>query len=160
MRRHVRELDPNLPISAVTTMEDVVVRSVAERRFHLSLLGAFAAIALLLAAIGTYGVLAYQISERTAEFGVRLALGAPTRSIIGTVLKQGMTPALAGVGIGLAVAAVLTRGMASLLFGITPLDPMTYAVVVALLVTAALAACAVPARRALRVDPGIALRSE
>ena len=160
VRSRVRELDPNLPISAVTTMEDVLVRSVAERRFHLSLLGAFAAIALLLAAIGTYGVLAYQISERTAEFGVRLALGAPARSIIGAVLKQGMMPALAGVGIGLVVAAVLTRGMTSLLFGITPLDPMTYVVVVALLLMAALVACAVPARRAMRVDPAVALRTE
>jgi putative ABC transport system permease protein len=160
VRRHVREMDPNLPISAVTTMEDVFVRSMAERRFHLSLLGAFAAIALLLAAAGTYGVLSYQISERTAEFGVRLALGAPGRSIVATVLKQGMMPTLAGVGIGLVVAAVLTRGMTSLLFGITPLDPMTYAVVVALLVTAALGACAGPAHRAIHVDPVIALRAE
>jgi ABC-type antimicrobial peptide transport system permease subunit len=115
---------------------------------------------LLLAAAGTYGVLSYQISERTAEFGVRLALGAPGRSIVATVLKQGMMPTLAGVGIGLVVAAVLTRGMTSLLFGITPLDPMTYAVVVALLVTAALGACAGPAHRAIHVDPVIALRAE
>jgi putative ABC transport system permease protein len=160
VRRHVSELDPNLPISAVTTMENVLVRSMAERRFHLLLLGVFAAIALLLAAAGTYGVLSYQISERTAEFGVRLALGAPGRSIVATVLKQGMMPTLAGVAIGLVVAAVLTRGMTSLLFGITPLDPMTYGVVVALLVAAALVACAGPARRAIRVDPAIALRAE
>jgi ABC-type antimicrobial peptide transport system permease subunit len=105
-------------------------------------------------------VLAYQIGERTTEFGVRLALGAPARSIVGAVLKQGMMPTVAGVGIGVAVAAVLTRGMTSLLFGITPLDPVTYLVVVALLVTAALVACAVPARRARRVDPGVALRAE
>jgi ABC-type antimicrobial peptide transport system permease subunit len=105
-------------------------------------------------------VLAYQISERTTEFGLRLALGAAPRDIVAVVLRQGMLPTLAGIGAGLLAAAVLTRGMAGLLFGVTPLDPATYAAVAALLVAAALAACWVPARRALRVDPGTALRAE
>jgi ABC-type antimicrobial peptide transport system permease subunit len=126
----------------------------------MTLLGTFAAIALLLAAIGTYGVLAYQISERTREFGLRLALGAPAGDIVATVLRQGMLPALGGIVAGLVTAAVLTRAMTSLLFDIAPLDPPTFAGVAGLLLASALVACWVPARRALRVDPGITLRAE
>jgi putative ABC transport system permease protein len=159
-RRHVADLDPNLPIAMVTTLEHVVADSVAGRRLNLLLFGTFAGIALLLAAVGTYGVLAYQTSERLREFAVRLALGATPRSILATVLRQGMLPAFAGVVAGFGIAAVLTRTMASLLFEIAPFHPPTFAAVAALLLLAALAACYVPARRALRVDPGMTLRAE
>jgi putative ABC transport system permease protein len=141
-------------------MEEVVERSVAQRRLNVIVLGTFAAIALVLALIGTYGVLAYQISERTREFAIRLALGASARDIVRTVLGEGMAPAVAGVAIGLAAAAAVTRAMTSLLFETAPLDPVIFAGVAGLLLTAALVACVVPARRATRVDPAIALRAE
>ena len=160
VRRHVRELDPNIPIASITTMEEVVERSVAQRRLNVIVLGTFAAIALGLALIGTYGVLAYQISERTREFGIRLALGASARNIVRSVLGEGMAPAVAGVAIGLAAAAAVTRAMTSLLFETAPLDPVIFAGVAGLLLAAALVACVVPARRATRVDPAIALRAE
>jgi putative ABC transport system permease protein len=159
-RRHLRELDPNVPIATVTTMEEVVERSVAERRLNVILLGTFSAIALVLALIGTYGVLAYQISERTREFGIRLALGASARDIVRTVLVQGMMPAIVGVALGLGAAAAVTRAMTSLLFETAPVDPVLFAGVAGLLLAAALVACVVPARRAIGVDPAIALRAE
>jgi putative ABC transport system permease protein len=160
VRQHVRELDPNLPIATIATMEDVVRGSVAQRRFLLGLLSGFAAIALVFAVLGAYGVLAYQINERMREFGIRLALGATARDIAGVVLRQGMPPALAGVAAGLAGAALLTRVMTGLLFEITPLDPATFAGVAAVLLVAALAACTVPARRAIHADPGAVLKAE
>jgi putative ABC transport system permease protein len=160
VRRHVRELDANIPIAAITTMDDVVEHSVAERRLTVILLGTFAAIALMLALIGTHGVLAYQISERTREFGIRLALGASARDVMRSVLGQGMAPAVAGVAVGLAVSAAVMRAMTSLLFETAPVDPLIFAGVAVLLLGAALAACVVPARRAMQVDPAIALRAE
>ena len=160
VRQQVRALDPNLPLSTVMTMEEVVARSVAERRLHMLLLGTFAAIAIILAVVGTYGVLAYQITERTREFGVRMALGAKAGDILRMVVRQGMMPALAGVVIGLAGATLVTRLLASLLFETEPLDPATFAGTAAFVLCAALIACCVPARRATQVDPSTALRAE
>lgn len=160
VRQQVRAIDPNIPISTVVTMEEIVARSVAERRLHMLLLGFFAAVALVLAVVGTYGVLAYQITERTREFGVRMALGAKAGDILRMVVRQGMTPAVAGVSIGLAGAAVATRLMSTLLFETKALNAATFAAMATLLLMAALVACCVPARRATRVDPSTALRAE
>jgi putative ABC transport system permease protein len=160
LRQQVRALDPNMPISAVLTMEAVVAESVAERRLHMLLLSTFAAIALILSVVGTYGVLAYQITERTQEFGVRMALGARAGDILAMVIRDGMMPAVAGVVIGLAGATLVTRLLSSLLFETTPLEPVTFAGTAGLLLLAALVACCVPARRATRVDPSTALRAE
>jgi ABC-type antimicrobial peptide transport system permease subunit len=133
---------------------------VAERRLHTLLLAFFAAVALVLAVVGTYGVLAYQITERTQEFGVRMALGARAGDILRMVLRQGMAPAIAGVLIGLGGAALLTRLLTALLYETEPLEPITFVATAAALLTAALVACVVPARRATRVDPTTALRAE
>ncbi|MGH9345747.1 MAG: ABC transporter permease, partial [Vicinamibacterales bacterium] len=160
VRRHVRELDPHLPISTVMTMDEVVARSVAERRLHMLLLGFFAGIALVLAVVGTYGVLAYQITERTRELGVRMALGARAGDILRMIVRQGMTPAAAGVLIGLGGATLLTRLLATLLFETEPLDAATFAATSGVLLASALVACCIPARRATRIDPSTALRAE
>ncbi len=160
VRQQLRTLDPNIPISTVLTMDEIVARSVAERRLYMWLLGCFAAVALLLAVVGTYGVLAYQITERTREFGVRMALGARAADILRMVVQQGMTPAVGGVLVGLAGAAGTTRVMSTLLFETEPLNAVTFSGMAALLLTAAFVACCVPARRATRVDPSTALRAE
>jgi putative ABC transport system permease protein len=160
VRRQVRAVNPNLPISTVITMQDVMARSLAARRLHMLLLGFFAVVALVLALVGTYGVLAYQITERTREFGVRMALGARAVDIVGMVVRQGMMPALGGVVIGIGAAALLTRLLATLLFETEPLDPATFGATAAVLLAAALVACCLPARRATRVDPSTALRAE
>jgi putative ABC transport system permease protein len=159
-RGRIRELDRDLPISQVMTLDDVVDRAVAPQRLQMLLLTFFATVALVLAAIGTYGVLAYQITERTREFGVRMALGARSGDILRMVLRQGMMPAIAGVLIGLGSAALLTRLLSSLLFETPPTDAATFAATAASLLAAALLACVMPARRATRVDPSLALRAE
>jgi putative ABC transport system permease protein len=155
-RGRIRELDRDLPISQVMTLDDVVDRAVAPQRLQMLLLTFFATVALVLAAIGTYGVLAYQITE----FGVRMALGARSGDILRMVLRQGMMPAIAGVLIGLGSAALLTRLLSSLLFETPPTDAATFAATAASLLAAALLACVMPARRATRVDPSLALRAE
>jgi putative ABC transport system permease protein len=160
VRARVRELDPNLAVAAVQPMERVLARAVAPRRLQMQLLAVFAAVALALALVGTYGVLAYHITERTREFGVRMALGATGGDIVHMVVREGMAPAIAGVLIGLAGAAVLTRVLTTLLFETEPLDPVAFGGTAALLLGTALAACLVPARRATRVDPCTALRAE
>jgi putative ABC transport system permease protein len=118
----------------------------------------FALTALLLAGLGIYGVISYLVSERTHEIGIRLALGAPTRSILRMVLRQGLTLALTGAGVGLACALLVSQLMAGLLYGVSPTDPLTFASVAVVLIGVALLACYIPARRAIRVDPLIALR--
>ena len=139
-------------------MTEVVAQSVAEPRFHMALVASFALLALLLAAIGIYGVLAYSVTQRTHEIGVRMALGAGGRDVMGLVVREGLTLAVAGVALGLAGAAALTRLMAGLLFGVTALDPLTFGAGAAVLLGVAAVACYVPARRATRVQPITALR--
>jgi predicted permease len=156
----VRSIDASLPVSEVRTLEEVVSRSVATRRFTMLLLAVFAVLALILSAAGVYGVLAYTIARRTAEIGVRLALGASPGRVLRRVFSAGMYPVAAGLVLGGAASFWLSRFMASLLFEIQPNDPATYGLVIAALTVVAALACYIPARRVLRVDPAIALRSE
>jgi len=160
LRSILKEIDPNLPLSDVQTMDEVVSRSMAPRRFNMFLLTIFAAVALLLALVGVYGVLAYSVGRRTAEIGLRVALGATPRSVLALIIGQGMRPILIGIGVGLAGAVGLSRFVSSLLFNIKPVDPVTYGAVVLLVMVAALLSCYVPALRALRIDPVAALRQE
>jgi len=160
VRREIHAVDPDQPISNIRTMETVLGDETAPRRLSVTLLTVFAALALLLAALGIYGVLAYFVTQHTPEIGVRLALGAQRRNILALVLKKGMGLALTGVGIGLAAAFALTRLMATLLFDVSATDPMTFAVIALLLTVVALVACYLPARRAMKVDPMVALRYE
>jgi ABC-type antimicrobial peptide transport system permease subunit len=141
-------------------MNDLLSDSVASRRFNMFLLGSFAMVALLLAGVGIYGVMAYSVAQRTREIGIRIALGAQARDVLRLVVGQGMYTAMIGVGIGLAGAFALTRVMASLLYGVSPRDPVIFAAVALLLSLTALVACYIPARRAAKVDPLNALRSE
>jgi predicted permease len=159
-RAALRDIDPDLPMSRVQTMDDVVAQSVRDWRFRALLLGSFGALALFIAAIGVYGVISYSVAQRTQEIGVRVALGADRRSVLGLILRQGMITAVVGIGIGLVAAFALTRVMANLLFGVNARDPLTFAGVAILLGVVAAAACMIPARRAMRVDPMVALRYE
>ena len=160
IKDQIWSVDPAQPIASVTTMDQVLATSVAPRRFNMLLLGIFAAVALALAAVGIYGVISYTVSQRTHEIGIRLALGARSSDVLRLVVGQGMALALAGVGLGIAAAAGLTRLMSTLLFGVSATDAPTFVVVAVLLSAVALAACVVPARRATKVDPMVALRYE
>jgi putative ABC transport system permease protein len=159
-RQEVQRLDAALPVRNVRPMEEVLSRSIAQERFNVSLLGLFATIGLILAAIGIYGVMSYAVTQRTHEFGLRIALGAQMKDVLRLVISNGMTLALIGVAIGLAGAFALTRLMTSLLFGVTPIDAPTFVTVSILLLAVALVACYIPARRAMKVNPLIALRYE
>jgi len=159
-RREIWSVDKDLPVFGVTTMNDVLASSVAQRRFSMSLLGAFAVLALLMAAIGLYGVLSYSVSQRMHEMGLRMALGANARDLMRLVVGQGIRVALAGVAAGLLASVAATRLLVGMLFGVSPLDPLTFMVVAAVLVAAALLASFIPARRATKVDPMVALRYE
>jgi putative ABC transport system permease protein len=156
----VQAIDKDQPISKIRTMEELVMGSVSQRRFNMSLLAAFAGLALLLAAVGIYGVMSYSVEQRAHEIGVRMALGAQTRDVLRLVVKQGTTLALIGVGIGLGVALGLTRLIKNLLFGVSATDPVTFFVIALLLALVAMLACYFPARRATKVDPLVALRNE
>jgi putative ABC transport system permease protein len=160
LRREVQAIDPQQPISEVKTMSEIMAHSVASRRLTLSLFSLFAIVALMLTAVGIYGVIAYTVSQRTREIGIRLALGAQQRNVLKLVVGQGLRLALIGVVIGLVAAFALTRLMSNLLYGVTPTDPVTFAVIALLLTAVALLACYLPARRAAKVDPMVALRYE
>jgi len=156
----IHSLDPDLAVANIRTMEQVINSSVAGPRFNTLLLGVFAGVALFLAAIGIYGVMAYAITQQTHEIGIRLALGAQPRNVLQLVLRRGVRLAGVGAAFGVAAALALTRLMAGLLYGISATDPATFSCVVILLLAIALLACYVPARRAMRVDPMVALRYE
>ena len=160
IRQAVREMDPALPIVQLRTMEEVVGASVTRQRFLSMLLGIFAAVALTLAAIGTYGILSYMVTERHREIGIRIALGADARRVVRMVLKQGLGIALIGIVLGIGGAYGLSRLTASLLYGVSPSDPLTFGTVAFVIATVATAACLIPARRAMRVDPLEAMRAD
>jgi putative ABC transport system permease protein len=160
VRSIVHEVDPDQPISNIATMSDVLGEEAAPRRMGMIMLVAFAGLALLLASLGIYGVLAYFVTQHTNEIGVRMAVGASPMNIVGLVLKKGMGLTLLGMGIGLVVSFALTRLMSSLLFGVNASDPLTFVAVPLVLAAVALVACLIPARRAMKVDPMIALRYE
>src|SRR5689334_205151 len=160
VREAIREVDPDQPVSNIATMAEVLGTEAAERRMGMIMLVGFAALALLLASLGIYGVLAYFVTQHTSEIGVRQALGATPRNILFLVLKKGMGLTLAGVLIGLGCSFALTRLMSSLLFGVKASDPLTFVTVPLVLALVALLACLIPARRATRIDPLVALRYE
>jgi putative ABC transport system permease protein len=160
VREQVRTLDRDLPVFGERTMSQVAAESVSRRRFAMQLVGLFGILALLLAAVGIYGVIAYSVTQRTREIGIRVALGASRSAILRWVLKQGMILTIAGVVIGLVGALALTRLLRSLLFGVGPTDIVTYGILAILLTIVALIACYVPARRATKVEPLVALRYE
>jgi len=164
LRQQAATLDQGVPVSSVTTMEEVLSGSLAPRRFNLLLLSIFACVALLLAAVGIYGVLSYWVAQRTREIGIRMALGAQGRDIFRLVVFQAMTFVVVGLGVGalaaLALARFLSAALSGLLFGVRATDPATFAFVALLLACVALIACFVPARRAVKVEPTTALRSE
>jgi predicted permease len=160
VREAVRAIDPTLPLISLRPLEHVVAESVATPRFTMAVLGLFAALALVLGAIGIYGVLAYAVARRTREFGIRMALGAGRRELSAIVLGQGLTIVLAGLVVGLGGALLATQLIQGLLFGVSANDPATYAAVAGVVCLVALAACLIPLGRALGSDPVRALRAE
>ncbi|HXT74398.1 MAG TPA: ABC transporter permease [Candidatus Angelobacter sp.] len=160
VRAMVQSVDPQLPVYGAQTLNDAVTASLEQRRFSMDIVAAFAVTALLLAALGIYGVISYIVNERTHEVGIRLALGAQRADILKMVLRQGLSLAIAGAAVGLLGALIVARLMAGLLYGVRPTDPLTFAGVAILLIGVALLACYIPARRAMKVDPMVALRYE
>ncbi|MBO0800413.1 MAG: FtsX-like permease family protein, partial [Blastocatellia bacterium] len=160
IRDVIRSMDRTIPKYEVTTVEDELYQLDAQRRFQLQMLSSFSLIALILAAVGIYSVLSYSVEQRTREIGLKMALGAQTRDIVRSVLAQGMKPVLTGLGIGLIGALAGARMMKSLLYQIPTTDPTTFGVIAAVLVMVAFLAAYLPAQRATKVDPMIALRSE
>jgi putative ABC transport system permease protein len=160
IRRETQAIDPAQPIFNIKTMETVIAESVSDRRLNMVLLGVFSGLALLLAVIGIYGVMSYTVTQSAREFGIRIALGAQARDVLKLVVGHGVALAAIGMVIGLIAAFALTRLMTTLLFGVGATDPLTFAGVSALLLVVALLACVIPAWRATKVDPMVALRCE
>ena len=158
MRAEVRSLAPDAPLYNVRTLDALVDASVSDARFRTVLLALFAALALLLAVVGTYGVISLAVAQRTREMGIRLALGAAPGDILRMVLAGGLQPLVAGGLVGLGGGILLSRAVAGLLFNVTPADPATFAIASLVILVAGLAAAWLPARRACRVDPALALR--
>jgi putative ABC transport system permease protein len=160
IREEVHGLDPDQPLTGVATMEERLTQSLSQPRFSTLLLGLFAGVALLLAAVGIFGVMSYVVAQRTHEIGIRMALGAQRRDVLKLIVGHGMRLTLIGLAIGLAASFALTRLMSSLLFGVSATDPVTFSVISLVLASVALLACYLPARRATKVDPMVALRYE
>jgi putative ABC transport system permease protein len=159
-RRAIRDVDPTVAVRSIQTMEDVMSEAIAPARWSTTLLGIFAGVALVIAVLGVFGVLSFLVTQRTRELGIRIALGAAPARVRRMVVARGLRLVGVGVVLGLVGAAMLTRFMASLLYGVTATDPTTFAGVAGILVAAALLASYLPARRATRVDPLLALRAE
>jgi ABC-type antimicrobial peptide transport system permease subunit len=160
VRRTVWEVDKDQPVSNIKTMEDIRSESIARQRFSMLLLGIFAVVALVLAAVGIYGVMSYSVAQRTREIGIRMALGAQKSDVLKLAVGGGLKLVLIGVVIGLVAAFILTRVMSSLLFGVSATDPATYITISLVLIGVAVLASYIPARRATKVDPLVALRAE
>ena len=160
VRKAVWEIDKDQPVSNIQTMEEILADSIARQRFSMLLLAIFAAVALVLAGVGIYGVMSYSVAQRTREIGIRMALGAQTGAVLKLAVGYGMKLVIAGLVIGLIAAFALTRVMSTLLFGVTATDPTTFTLISLLLIAVAAIASYVPARRATRVNPIIALRYE
>ena len=160
IRREVQAVDPGVPVFGIRTRDDVVAKNLAARRFALELLGVFAGVAFLLASIGIYGVMTNTFSRRIGEIGLRMALGAQRSDILKTMLGEGAAIVVFGVAAGLIGSAMLTQFLRTMLFDIKPTDPLTFGFITALLSGVALLACFIPAKRAIRIDPLIALRHE
>lgn len=160
VKKTVAEIDPDEPVMNIMSMTDVLAESIGDWRFFMEIFGIFAGVAVMLAVVGIYGVMSYSVNERTHEIGVRMALGAQQRDVLGLVTKLGLKLTCVGVGIGMLLAFGLTRVISSLLYGVKPSDPATYAAVAVGLAGVAMLACYIPARRAIKVDPMVALRYE
>jgi putative ABC transport system permease protein len=160
VERTIHAIDKDLPVFSIRSMDQLLGSSMAQRRLTMTLLVGFAALALLLAAIGLYGVISYSVKQRTHELGIRIAVGAQAGDVLRLILTQGLRLNLIGVMIGLAAAFGMTRWMETLLFGVRPTDPLTFTVITVALTLVALVSCWLPARRATKIDPIFALRSE
>jgi putative ABC transport system permease protein len=156
----IARADKDQPVTRIRTMDEVAAGSIAQPRFRAQLVGTFAALAMLLASVGVFGVLAFSVGQRTREFGIRMALGASTGDVLRLVMRSGLKMIAIGLGIGLIATLALTQSLQSVLFGVKPMDPLTFAAAAGTLIIAALMACAIPALRAARVDPASALRQE
>jgi putative ABC transport system permease protein len=160
IRAAIRTVDPDLPIAGVSTLETIVDDAMAQPRFSMLIVGGFGALAMVLACVGLYGAVSYSVTSRTQEIGVRLALGAPRRRVFALVLSQCVRITSLGIAIGIALALVVLKAMTGFLYGIEATDPATFAALSVLLLAVAMLACYVPARRAARVDPIVAMRAE
>ena len=160
IRHSVQQVNSEQVVASAQTMDEIISGSTAGDRFAMILLGSFAGLALLLSSLGIYGVVSYLVEQQTREFGIRIALGAQRSDVMHLVLGDGAKMALVGVGVGVVAALGLTRFLTRVLYGVSPTDPVTFAAVAMILTAVALAACYIPARRAMRVDPMVALRYE